>query len=145
MAALLVLFSALVIHAETAQPSWLERAAHAPLRIVARCETRFSRWEEGSIYSYSDISVLRVVQGSPDQALVVRQRGGEVDGIGQKISHVSLLEPGRTYLLFLSKDDSGNWTPSSKGVNPVVTSTDGSDSVGGEPLDQVLSELGGAN
>jgi len=143
MALLLALL--LVTQANAAEPSWLDRAANAPLQVVGRCQSSTSRWEGGSIYSYSEVSVLRVVRGTPDGALVVRQRGGQVDGIGQKVSHVSLLEPGQSYLLFLSKDDSGNWSTTSKGVNRIVTSSDGSQSVANAALDQVLSELGGAN
>ena len=123
--------------------SWPERAADAPVQIVARCDSRSSRWEGGSIYSYSEVSVLQVVRGSPGDPLVVRQRGGEVDGVGQKVTHVSLLEPGRSYLLFLDGDASSGWSPTSNGVN-VVEEGDGGQTVAGEPLDRVLSELGGA-
>jgi hypothetical protein len=141
----LLLALLLATQANAAVPSWLDRAANAPLQVVGRCESRTSRWEGGSIYSYSEVSVLRVVLGTPDSVLVIRQRGGQVDGVGQKVSHISLLEPGQSYLLFLSKDDSGSWSTTSKGVNRIVTSADGSQSVASEPLDQILAELGGAN
>jgi len=123
--------------------SWLERAAEAPLQVVAVCQSRSSHWEGGSIFSDSEVSVLRVVRGAPDLTLSVRQRGGEVDGVGQKVSHSNLLEPGKSYLLFLSPNDGGQWTPSSKGVNPISIVGDLLEVVGGDPLEQVLSELGG--
>jgi hypothetical protein len=123
--------------------SWPQRAGDAPLQIVARCDSRTSRWEGGTIYSYSEVSVLQVVKGAPGDRLTVRQRGGEVDGIGQKVSHVSLLEPGRSYLLFLDVDPTSAWSPTSSGVN-VLEESDTGQTVGGEPLEQVLSDLGGA-
>jgi hypothetical protein len=124
--------------------SWQERAAGAPLQVVARCQSRSSQWEGGAIYSYSQVSVLRTIAGTPDPSLVVRQRGGEVDGVGQRVSHVASLEPGRTYLLFLRRDGAA-WSPTSEGVNPVALASDGEQTVGGEPLEEVLAELGGAD
>jgi hypothetical protein len=143
--ALLVMAGGLVAASALAAESWLGRAAGAPMAIVAQCQSRTSRWEGGSVYSYSDVSVLEIVRGAPELTLVVRQRGGEVDGVGQKVSHVSLLEPGRRYLLFLAPDLSGNWSPTAKGVNPIVPLADGTDGVGGEPLDRVIAELGGGD
>ena len=123
--------------------SWLDRAAGAPLQVVALCQSRASHWEGGSIFTDSEVSVLRVVRGAPDLILKVRQRGGEVDGIGQKVSHSTVLEPGKSYLLFLSPNEAGGWSPTSKGVNPISVLTDLVESVAGEPLERVLSELGG--
>ena len=143
MATFLVAHVALSGGSLLAAGSWLERAADAPLQVVAVCQSRTSHWEGGSIYSDSDVSVLRVIRGAPDLTLVVRQRGGEVDGIGQKVSHIKLLEPGKSYLLFLTPGESGNWSPISKGVNPITAVADLVESVAGEPLDQVLAELGG--
>ena len=127
-----------------AQASWVERARDAPLALVARCEAQSSRWEGGSIYTYSEVAALRVVRGVPAHSVIVRQRGGDVDGIGQRVSHQSLLEPGRTYLLFLAQDSSSSWSPTSTGVNLVDDSPDGQ-IVGGQTLEQVIGELGGAN
>jgi len=125
--------------------SWLDRARDSTLQLVGRCDSRSSRWEGGAIYSYCGTSVLRVVQGQPDPSLVVRQRGGEVDGIAQKVTHVTQMEPGKTYLLFLTKDDSGSWSPTPRGVNLVVDSPDLGPTVAGEPLDEVIRQLGGGN
>ncbi len=59
----------------------------APLQLVGRCDSCSSRWEGGSIYSYCEVSVLRVVRGAPQgDTVVVRQRGGVVDGLAQKVS-----------------------------------------------------------
>ena len=54
-----------------------------------------------------------------------------------------LLEPGKSYLLFLMPADGDRWLPITKGVNPIATLSDLIDRVGGEPLDQVIAELGG--
>jgi hypothetical protein len=124
---------------------WLEWARNSALQLVGRCDSRSSRWEGHAIYSYCEISVVRTVRGTPEPGLVVRQRGGEVDGIVQRISHTTLMEPGGTYLLFLSRDASGVWSPTSKGVNRVVEAGNFGETVGGEPLDEVIRQLGGEN
>src|SRR5262245_58902797 len=116
----------------------------APLQLVGRCDSCSSRWEGGSIYSYCEVSVLRAVRGSPQaDTVVVRQRGGVVDGLAQKVSHVTVVEPGGEYLLFLRQDDSGSWAPLTKGVHPVVETPDLGETVDGQPLEEVVRDLGG--
>ena len=124
---------------------WLEWTRSSTLQLVGRCDSRSSRWEGHAIYSYCEVSALRIVHGEPEPGLVVRQRGGEVDGIAQRVSHVTPMEPGGIYLLFLARDSSGAWSPTSKGVNRVVESSDLGDTVGGEPLGEVIRQLGGGN
>ena len=143
MTTLTVLF--LLVGSASAGSSWLDRARGAALELVGRCDSRSSRWEGGSIYSYCEMSVLRLVNGTPDEGLVVRQRGGQVDGIAQKVSHVSLMEPGQSYLLFLVRDASGSWSPTSKGLYQVVDTPGLGQTVATEPLDEVIRELGGAS
>jgi hypothetical protein len=143
VAALFVALAMLVGGHAIAAGSWLQRAADAPLQVVALCQSRTSHWEDGKIVSDSELSVQRVVRGAPDSSIVVRQRGGEVDGIGQKVTHTILLEPGKSYLLFLEPADAGRWEPTSKGVNLIATLADAGETVGGDPLDQVIAELGG--
>jgi hypothetical protein len=123
--------------------SWLERAADAPLQIVGVVQSRTSHWEDGAIYSDSEISVSKIVRGDPDLTIVVRQHGGEVDGIGQKVSHTTLLAPGKSYVLFLTPGEDGRWLPTSKGVNLIGALADGLEAVAGEPLERVIAELGG--
>ncbi len=135
----------LVANVSWAGSSWLERAQGAPLQLVGRCDSRSSRWEGGSIYSYCEVSVLRLVHGTPGDTLLVRQRGGDVDGIAQKVTHVSLMEPGRAYLLFLVPDAAGTWSPTSKGLYPVSDTPGLGETVGAEALDEVIRELGGAS
>jgi hypothetical protein len=126
--------------------AWLDLARDAPLQVLARCQARSSHWEGGAIFTESEVAVLRVVRGQPDSGFTVRQRGGEVDGIGQKVGHGgALLEPGETYLLFLVPDDLGRWSPISTGVNKVLDLPDLGPSIAGSPLEDVLSALGGAN
>ncbi len=123
--------------------SWLERAADAPLQIVGVCQSRTSHWEDGKIYTDSELSVSKILRGAPDLTVLVRQRGGEVDGIGQKVSHTTLLVPGKSYLLFLTPGEGGRWLPTSRGVNPIGALADGLEAIAGEPLEQVLAALGG--
>jgi hypothetical protein len=146
LAAILLLLTPMAMGGgvRAADPPWRERAADAPLQIVARCQSRYSQWEGGSIYSYSELSVLRTIVGTPGPTLVVRQRGGEVDGVGQRVSHVTPLEPGGIYLLFLRRDGAA-WSPTATGVNPVVETSDGEQRVGAEPLEEILGQLGGVD
>jgi hypothetical protein len=116
----------------------------APLQLVGRCDSCSSRWEGGSIYTYCEVSVLRVVRGAPQaDTVVVRQRGGVVDGLAQKVSHVTLVEPGGEFLLFLHQDDSGGWAPIANGVHPIIETPGLGQAVDGQPLDEVIRELGG--
>ncbi len=127
--------------------SWTELARDAPLQVVVRCQARASHWDGGRIFTDSELAVLQVVRGQPGSVLTVRQLGGEIDGMGQKISHgAKLLEPGQTYLLFLvpSSEGSGFWEPIATGVNPVVDLPDLGATVAGTPLDEVLAALGGS-
>jgi hypothetical protein len=142
----LLLIAALLATGESrAGDGWIDRAQGAPLQLVGRCDSRSSRWEGGSIFSYCEVSVLRIVHGAPPQTLSVRQRGGDVDGMAQRVTHVSLMEPGRSYLLFLVPDASGSWSPTSKGLYPLVDVPELGPTVGGEALDEVIRELGGTS
>ena len=137
-----------LIATPAAGESWRERAATAPLVVVGRAETATSRWEGSLIYTTVDFSIRRVVRGDAGSSVTLRQRGGVVGRIGQRVTHVDLLEPGRPYLLFLSRDSAGAWTPTSRGVHRIEAGAieDGSGSgerVGGEALEDVLAEIGG--
>ena len=143
--AISLLIGTLMPGAVLAGSGWIERAHGAPLQLVGRCDSCSSRWEGGSIYSYCEVSVLRTVFGAPSETLVVRQRGGEVDGIAQKVTHVSLMVPGRSYLLFLAPDASGTWSPKSKGLYALIDNPDVGQTVDGEALDEVIRALGGAS
>jgi hypothetical protein len=121
-----------------------ERTRGAPLQLVGRFDSCSSRWEGGSIYSYCELSVLRLIRGAPGaDTVVVRQRGGVVDGVTQKVSHLSAFQPGERYLLFLDRDGSGNWAPVAKGVHPIIEAPDLGETVDGQPLDEVIRDLGG--
>ncbi len=123
-----------------------EGARGAPLQLVGRCDSCSSRWEGGSIYSYCELSVLRLVRGAAGaDAVVVRQRGGVVDGVAQKVSHLPAFQPGEKYLLFLDRNDSGSWAPVAKGVHPIVEAPDLGETVDGQPLDEVIRDLGGGH
>lgn len=125
--------------------SWVDLARDAPLQVVGRCQSQASHWEGGAIVTDSEVAVLQTVRGPAADTITVRQPGGEVDGIGQKITGGSkLLAPGTTYLLFLVPGE-GRWQPIPTGVNPVVDRPETGPSVAGTPLDEVLAALGGVN
>jgi hypothetical protein len=76
--------------------------------VVARVTPidRSSKWEEGRIMTFTRVRLDEVVAGSatPRREIVVRTRGGVVDGIGQSVSGEAQLEPGTSSFVFLSID-----------------------------------------
>lgn len=57
------------------------------------------------IYTMATVAILEVIKGRPLQkSLTVVHEGGEVDGIGLKVSDVAPLTTGETVLLFLSPE-----------------------------------------
>lgn len=120
------------------------RGAGAPLVVVGEPLAQESRWENGGIWTYTEVAVRRTIGDDGPQSVVVRQRGGTVGGIGQRVSHVRLLDPVRPHLLFLWRDDdSGLWVPGTAGVLPIDIGLDGLERVEGTLLAPVLSLLEG--
>jgi hypothetical protein len=57
------------------------------------------------IYTFATVAIRKVIKGKPLQnSLTVVHEGGEVDGIGLKVSDVAPLSRGETVLLFLSPE-----------------------------------------
>src|SRR5688572_5968683 len=93
----IVLFClALAVPAAAAGPR-SELAARADRIVVATCESTSSAWEDGRIWSRAVVRTRRAVRG-PGGEIVVRQPGGVVGDLGQRVSHVQLLRPGESYL-----------------------------------------------
>jgi hypothetical protein len=119
----------------------LARAANAPLAAVGDVVSQESRWENGGIWTYSEVSVRRSLGASVPSTILVRERGGVVGRIGQQVSHSRLIDPSRPHLLLLWRDpETGLWTPGIGGVLPVVL-VGGEEWVGELSLDAVLGAL----
>ena len=121
----------------------LSRASNAPLAAVGHVVRQESRWENGGIWTYSEVSVRRSMGASVPSTILVRERGGVVGGIGQQVSHSRLIDPSRPHLLLLWRDpETGLWTPGIGGVLPLVLAG-GEETLGGLSLDAVLGALRG--
>lgn len=108
--------------------------------VVATPIHQQSRWETDGIYTYTDLSVRRVARGSVERTLTVRQPGGVVGHIGQKVTHLARVEPGQSYLLFLRPAPGGLWDPGDRGAIP-IEEKGGVEWVAGELLETVIQTL----
>jgi hypothetical protein len=69
--------------------------------------TSFWSADKQFIYTQATIAVREVIKGRPLQnSLTIVHEGGEVDGMGLKVSDVAPLTIGETVLLFLSPENS---------------------------------------
>jgi hypothetical protein len=121
----------------------LERASNAPLAAVGDAVRQESRWENGGIWTYSEVTVRRSVGADVPSTILVRERGGVVGRIGQQVSHSRLIDASRPHLLLLWRDpETGLWTPGIGGVLP-ISLAGGQEMLGGLSLDAVLGALRG--
>lgn len=120
------------------------RAAGAALVVIGEPLGQESRWEDGGIWTYTEVAVRRAIGAGGPDTVVVRQRGGTVGRIGQRVSHVRLLDPRRPHLLFLWPDDHGaSWIPGTAGVLPIDLGLDGLERVEGTLLAPIVRSLEG--
>jgi len=85
-------------------------AGQADAVVLGRCLESKVVWNAAHTRIYTDwtVAVDQTVKGSPGQKLVVRQLGGELDGIGMIAAGVKRLAPGEEVVLFLgSRQEQG--------------------------------------
>jgi hypothetical protein len=120
------------------------RAEGAPLAIVGDPVRQESRWEDGAIWTYTELAVRRSLGAPVSSPVVVRERGGVVGGIGQRVTHSRRVDVTRPHLLLLWRDpETGAWQPGVGGVLAVERRASEADLVGGVPLDTVWRALEG--
>lgn len=119
-----------------------ERASRAGAVIVGECEVEESHWEGGAIWTHAEIRIRDQVRGEslPD-VVTVRQRGGVVGRVGQRVTHEIPIQGGREYLLLLGRDGEGRWQPLAQGVEPIEVDEDGTRRIRDEALAAMLSRL----
>ena len=121
----------------------LARASNAPLAAVGDVVRQESRWENGGIWTYSEVTVRESVGAAVPSTILVRERGGVVGGIGQQVSHSRLIDAARPHLLLLWRDpETGLWTPGTGGVLPLALAN-GQETLAGLSLDALLGALRG--
>ena len=137
-AAALLLGAALVPHAAPASVvralTLRELVEASAIVVLAQVETATSSWVDGRIVTDAVLVVDEGLAGAEtEQRVTVRTLGGEVDGIGQRVSGEPWLRAGERYLVFLeplparSGDASLRYRPigMSQGALPVTEAADG--------------------
>lgn len=79
--------------------------------VVAKAGASEARWDAGrtAIWTHVDITVSETWKGDAVRTMQVSIRGGVVGDVGQHVSGAGSLEKDKEYLLFLWKDDAGQW------------------------------------
>lgn len=91
-----------------------EMTRAVPVVVRARVGQVQASWDEGQrrIWTRAELQVLESVKGAPAATLVVRQPGGEVENIGQRVAGTAKFTPGEEAIFFLEPvpDEAGVFT-----------------------------------
>jgi hypothetical protein len=104
LASLLLLAVPTLLFATTVVPMAVEALTRASTYVVeARSIGSTSQWnsEHTFIFTYTRFEVTRALKGQASNTIMVRQIGGTVDGITQKVAGVRQWSPGEESVLFL--------------------------------------------
>ena len=87
---------------------------HADRVIVGTVEAQVSRWsaDHNAIFTDVTVSVSRALKGDvhAGDRVTVRREGGEVEGIGMKVSGAARFVAGEEVVLFLERRGAAYWT-----------------------------------
>ncbi len=74
--------------------------------VRARVLERESRWDDEGrgIYTFTTVEVLSTLKGGGDETLVIRQLGGEVDGVGSLVAGDASFQVGEEVVVFLRRN-----------------------------------------
>jgi hypothetical protein len=80
-----------------------EMTRGSALVVRATAQQSMTAFEHGEakIWTWTELSVTETIKGQAPRTLVVKQPGGEVGGIGQRVSGVARFTPGEDCVLFL--------------------------------------------
>ena len=91
--------------------------------LTARCRTvvratvrqQQSVWDGAHkrIYTFTELAVSEVIHGDAPKTIVVRTMGGEVDGVGMKVSGTARFVPNQDIVVFLRSDPMPEAAPDS--------------------------------
>lgn len=99
-----VILGAALCSATTVRPASVERLSQLATSIVeGRATNSWTEWnaQHTAIYTYTQFRVSRTLKGQAGQTVVVRQRGGEKDGLRQVLFGVRHFQVGEDAVLFL--------------------------------------------
>lgn len=79
--------------------------------VVGKAGKSEARWDAGrtAIWTHYDFTVTETLKGEAVASTQVSIRGGVVGDTGQHVAGAGSLEKDKEYLLFLWKDDNGQW------------------------------------
>lgn len=86
----------------------------APIIVRGKVGKTSANWGKGAdggkrIYTFNDLDVQEVFKGHLDtRSIVIRELGGEKDGIGMQVAGTSYFEPGEDVVVLLSERNSEN-------------------------------------
>ncbi|MFT3707772.1 MAG: hypothetical protein QM817_08905 [Archangium sp.] len=93
-----------------------DMARRVPLIVRARVARSIAGWdaEHKRIWTWTEVVVSDQVKGKASGLILVKQPGGEVDGIGQSVAGVAQFREGEDCVLFLepAPDEKNVWRPS---------------------------------
>jgi hypothetical protein len=79
----------------------LSRRSHIVVRgIVGQSQAAWDA-SQRRIWTWTELKVLDSIKGAPVATILVKQPGGEIGGIGQKVAGVALFSTGEECLVFL--------------------------------------------
>jgi hypothetical protein len=86
--------------------SFEEMVAESHLVLRGRIGQQQSRWDDDGrrIYTYTELQILDVIKGDPaGGSVLIRQPGGVVDGIGQKVAGAARFRTAEEVVLLLQQ------------------------------------------
>lgn len=80
-----------------------EMAQRSPVIVRARVARSLAAWDEQkrTIWTWTELTVTDPIKGKPGPLVLVKQPGGELDGIGQAVSGAATFREGDDCVLFL--------------------------------------------
>lgn len=80
-----------------------DMARRVPVIARGRALRSFAAWDEGrrGISTWTEFSVSDAIKGKPGSIILIKQPGGEVEGIGQMVAGAAKFREGEDCLLFL--------------------------------------------
>lgn len=81
----------------------------AEVIVLGRCRHASVHWNADRTRIYTDwtVAVAQAVKGTPGEQVIVRQLGGELDGIGLMVSGAVRMSAGEEVILFLRPAEEG--------------------------------------
>ncbi len=84
-------------------------AAEAELIVIAKVGNQSARYAKGTrvIFTYTDLTIERVLKGASDKTMTVAEVGGKVGDITLHVESMPKFREGERVLLFIKKDTLG--------------------------------------